>query len=49
MLIPGVMASVTTTPTLIMKTTCFTTHWPLIGSLRGCSGVGNCQLLKSSL
>ena len=49
MLILGVMASVTTTPTLIGRTTCFTTRWPLIGSLRGCSGVGIYQLPKSSL
>ena len=49
MQILGVMASVTTTPTLTGKTTCFTMLWPLIGSLRGCSGVGICQLPKSSL
>ena len=48
MLILVVMALVTTTPTLIGRTTCFTTHWPLIGSSKGCSGVGFCQLPKSS-
>ena len=49
MQILGVMASVTTTPTLTGKTTCFTTLWLLIGSSRGCSGVEICQLPKSSL